>query len=185
VTEREPPDSLSPAIDAVLARFAGAVRAIGARYRVHGSELDDLLQEVRIRLWRARETSEQIAGTPASYLHRVATTAALDMLRRRRARPAVSLEEDVTATKMPKDARPLADARLESSEIGAIVSLAIGEITPSRQLVVRLYLSGYDREEVGELLGWSEAKVRNLLYRGLAELRERLTARGVTAGGAR
>jgi hypothetical protein len=34
-----------------------------------------------------------------------------------------------------------------------------------------MYLSGYDREEIADLLGWPEAKTSNLLYRGLADLR--------------
>jgi RNA polymerase sigma-70 factor (ECF subfamily) len=42
-----------------------------------------------------------------------------------------------------------------------------------------MHLAGYAREEIAQLLGWSEAKTRNLLYRGLADLRERLTARGI------
>jgi hypothetical protein len=35
------------------------------------------------------------------------------------------------------------------------------------------------------LLGWTEAKTRNLLYRGLADLRERLIERGFRPEGVR
>ena len=35
------------------------------------------------------------------------------------------------------------------------------------------------REEIARLLGWSEPKTRNLLYRGMDDLRARLTARGI------
>ncbi len=42
-----------------------------------------------------------------------------------------------------------------------------------------MYLAGYERREIADLLGWTEAKTRNLLYRGLADLRETLTTRGV------
>ena len=42
-----------------------------------------------------------------------------------------------------------------------------------------MYLKGYGREEIAALLGWSEAKTRNLLYRGLDDLRQRLIARGI------
>ena len=41
-----------------------------------------------------------------------------------------------------------------------------------------MHLAGYSREEIAQLMGWSEAKTRNLLYRGLAELREQLGQRG-------
>ncbi len=43
-----------------------------------------------------------------------------------------------------------------------------------------MYLAGYSREEVAKVMGWSEAKTRNLLYRGLADLREQLKEMGIT-----
>jgi RNA polymerase sigma-70 factor (ECF subfamily) len=42
-----------------------------------------------------------------------------------------------------------------------------------------MYLAGYNSTEIGALMGWTEAKARNLLYRGLAELRERLAEVGL------
>jgi RNA polymerase sigma-70 factor (ECF subfamily) len=46
-----------------------------------------------------------------------------------------------------------------------------------------MHLAGYERHEIAELLGWSEAKTRNLLYRGLADLREVLDSWGIRPGG--
>jgi len=40
---------------------------------------------------------------------------------------------------------------------------------------------GYRREEIAELLRWSDARTRNLLYRGLADLRAVLIAQGIGA----
>jgi RNA polymerase sigma-70 factor (ECF subfamily) len=45
-----------------------------------------------------------------------------------------------------------------------------------------MYLAGYDRVEIAELLGWSEAKTRNLLYRGLADVRTSLESWGFGPG---
>jgi RNA polymerase sigma-70 factor (ECF subfamily) len=76
-------------------------------------------------------------------------------------------------------------AVLEGSELADRVARAIGEIHASRRPAVRMHLAGYPREEIAKLMGWTEAKTRNLLYRGLADLRERLTAEGIgweTAG---
>jgi RNA polymerase sigma-70 factor (ECF subfamily) len=49
-------------------------------------------------------------------------------------------------------------------------------------VAVRYHLSGYDREDIARSLGWSEARTRNLLYRGLDDLRRRLVVMGVTPG---
>lgn len=59
------------------------------------------------------------------------------------------------------------------------VSRAIETIPASRRPVVRMYLAGYPREEIAALMGWTEGKTRNLRYRGLADLRDRLTCMGV------
>jgi len=103
-------------------------------------------------------------------------SAALDLLRRRRARRAdhtVALDDEVAATPDGPD------SVVEASELTAQVARAIDGIPASRRPVVRMYLAGYPREEIAALMGWSEPKTRNLLYRGLADLRERLTELGI------
>ena len=80
------PDSLSPALERVLERFGGVVRRVCWNYRFSGAEVDELMQEVRIRLWHAHggheHASENLAAIPASYLQRTALSAAIDLLRR-------------------------------------------------------------------------------------------------------
>jgi RNA polymerase sigma-70 factor (ECF subfamily) len=151
------------------------------------ADVDEVMQEVRIRLWRSHGTgtpgSEQIAPAPASYVYRTAVSAALDLIRRRRARRAgatVALDESGEAAGVATPESPRGpDADLEASELAAQVARAIDTIPATRRPAVRMYLAGYPREEIATLMGWSEAKTRNLLYRGLADLRERLTEWGV------
>jgi RNA polymerase sigma factor (sigma-70 family) len=174
-----PPDPLSPALEAVITRFAGMVRSVGWRHRLSDHDVDEVMQQVRIRLWQAQGSSEQITRAPASYVYRTAVSAALDLMRRRRARRAdatVSLDEGGSGIAAPA-ANPERD--LEYSELSRQVARAIDEIPASRRAVVRMHLAGHPREEIAQLLGWSEAKTRNLLYRGLADLRSRLTELGV------
>jgi RNA polymerase sigma-70 factor (ECF subfamily) len=47
-------------------------------------------------------------------------------------------------------------------------------------VAVRFHLGGYDREDLARMLGWTEARTRNLLYRGLDDLRRRLTDMGIS-----
>jgi RNA polymerase sigma-70 factor (ECF subfamily) len=177
-----PSDPLSLALERALGNFPGVLRRVCWRYRFSGADVDELLQEVRIRLWRAHGelagAGEHIASISASYLHRTALSAAIDLLRRRRARGGdrtMSIEDEQEG---------LADASgpeedLSQSELAAQVERAIEAIHPTRRPVVRMHLMGHSREEIARLLGWSEAKTRNLLYRGLADVRERLLAEGV------
>jgi RNA polymerase sigma factor (sigma-70 family) len=172
------PDPLSPALEAVVTRFAGMVRGVGWRHRLSDADVDEVMQQVRIRLWQARGDSEQISQSPASYIYRTAVSAALDLMRRRRAQRTdvtISLDEPDAAVPSRRDPHH----ELEYSELSQQVARAIDEIPASRRPVVRMYLAGHPREEIAQLLGWSEAKTRNLLYRGLADLRARLTELGV------
>lgn len=175
-----PGERLSDALEALVARFGTMVRTIGHRHRLDEADIDAVLQEVRIRLWRACPSSEQIERLGASYVYRTATSAALDIMRRRRAYAADLADSvDDPSQPLPSDVRTPAQD-LEASELAERVLAAVDALAPARRPVVRMYLTGYDREEIAELLGWSEAKVRNLLYRGLADLRQRLMEAGIT-----
>ena len=182
-----PPDPPFAALEAVIADFAEMVRRVAWRHRLVDADVDEVMQEVRIRLWRSHGTgvegSEQIQRAPASYVYRTAVSAALDLLRRRRTQRAgatVPIEDDTVAAaaSVPNDVRG-PDAELEATELAGQVARAIETIPASRRPAVRMYLAGYPREEIASLMGWSEAKTRNLLYRGLADLRERLTELGI------
>jgi RNA polymerase sigma factor (sigma-70 family) len=177
------PDSLSPALERTLGNFTGILRRVAWRYRFSGADVDELAQEVRIRLWRAHGdqegASEQIESIPASYLHRTALSAAIDLLRRRRARRSdrmISLEDD-DPHGMPEVAGP--DQDFAESELAEQVERAIESIHPSRRPAVRMHLMGHSRDEIAKVMGWTQAKARNLIYRGLADLRERLEAQGI------
>ena len=155
------------------------VRSIGARHRLSEADLDEVMQDVRIRLWKSGPSSEQIRALGASYVYRVATSAAVDLIRRRRARATDRTESvDSLADQIP-DARVSATRDLETDELHRRVLAAIETIPDSRRAVVRMYLAGYDREEIADMMAWSEAKTRNLLYRGLADLRARLGETGI------
>ena len=175
MTLHEAEQHLSLALEAAV-RSSGHGPAGGAAIPARDEGLDEVMQEVRIRLWRARGTSEQIDETNTSYVYRTASTAALDVLRRRRARQSErhdSIDGD-DAVAMLTAPNPDPHAALEGTELANRVARAIDEIPATRRPAVRMHLAGYPREEIAKLMGWTEAKTRNLLYRGLADLRERL-----------
>lgn len=170
---------VNAALESTVARFAERVRYIGVQYGLAGSDVEDLVQEVRLRLWKALESGEKILAAPASYIHRTAVSAALDLLRRRRARRETPARLSRPSGLLMLGASASADRLLEELELQEQVGKAVDSLIPARRSVVRMYLAGYQREEIADLLGWTEPKTRNLLYRGLADLRDRLTAMGI------
>ncbi|MDQ6827786.1 MAG: sigma-70 family RNA polymerase sigma factor [Gemmatimonadota bacterium] len=175
-----PHDPASAALDALLARYSALVRRIGWRHGLSDADVDEVMQEVRLRLWHARPESEKIRELSSSYVYQTASSAALDLLRRRRARREDSLE-DIVSDSASVSAVEAADSAIEHAELAAEVWRAVEALIESRRPIVRMYLTGYTREEISAVLGWSEAKTRNLLYRGLSDLRAALGARGISA----
>ncbi len=178
-----PADAASAALDALIARCADKVRLVGRTHRLDPGEVDEVFQEVRIRVWKATGQTERIASLPASYVYRTAASAALDFIRRRRARrhdTTDSIDSAPAAGLSLQHPEPFADR-----ELGDVIASALADLPASRRAVVRMYLDGYGPGEIGSLLGWTEAKARNLVYRGLADLRGSLARRGVGPEGIR
>lgn len=173
----EPNDRVSVALEALLVRFGRMVRRVGFDHGLAEADIDEVLQEVRIRIWKARpDTADQLN---AAYVHRTAVTAALDIVRRRRSLSRFVDSESTEEVPARSDAVGDPQKSLEAAELEMRVAEAVATLAASRRPVVRMYLQGYSREEIAGLLGWSEAKTRNLLYRGLADLRARLAGAGV------
>jgi len=169
------PLDLSAPLEQLVSRFARMVRHIGRGRGLSDADLDELVQEVRIRVWQARPA--MIGGLNAAYVHRTAASAALDIIRRRRRAREGSIE---AAGPLPGPSGPAEAAEL--GDLAERVARAVEMLAPARRPAVRMHLAGYAREEIAQLLGWSEAKTRNLLYRGLADLRAALLRQGIGPG---
>lgn len=182
-------DPLSTALEAVVSRFARLFQHVAFRHGLSAEDVAEVVQEVRVRLWRARPARETIEGLGVSYIYRTAMSAALEVVRRKRGSgPVVSSAENLNGQDhMEALAVAAAPERgpeqlLARSEIALAVSQAVRELPDARRTAVRLYLVGYTRDEIARTVGWSEAKARNLIYRGLADVRSSLERRGLGPG---
>lgn len=180
-----PDGDASRALEYVVSRFDAFIRRAARRHGLAGEEVDEAVQDLRLRIWKSLGTAELIRRANPSYIYRAAISASIDIIRRRRARrfEVATSDEDI-ADALP-DPRRSADEGLEGREVSAAIHRAVALLAESRRAVVRMHLAGYERDEIGDLLGWSEAKTRNLLYRGLADLRQTLESWGIRPGGSR
>jgi RNA polymerase sigma-70 factor (ECF subfamily) len=177
------------------ARFESLVREYGRFLRAvivrvcprnMGIQIADVEQEARIRFWKALQSEREI-DNPASYLYRIAVNAAIDATRRVVARHEEQLRTEAEA----EEAEPRPGFPLETSpeqapdriaarhQILQRVEAAIGALAEKRRIAVELHLQGMSTREIAELTSWSEPKARNLLYRGLSELRRALREQGI------
>jgi RNA polymerase sigma factor (sigma-70 family) len=144
-----------------------------------GIQFDDIEQEARIRLWRALRDERPVKNL-ASYIYRIAVTATIDAIRRVKNRR----EDHLDAESGEEGQAPVLTT--QSGELAAEHSLMLRRVNTvlatfdvDRRRTIQLYLEGLTTQEIADLLEWTEAKARNILYRGLAELRQQLRAEGI------
>ncbi|HKQ79178.1 MAG TPA: RNA polymerase sigma factor [Blastocatellia bacterium] len=150
-----------------------------------GIEFNDIEQEARLRLWHALRHESEIRN-PASYLYRIALTATIDAVRKIKAKREEQLhlaeaEEEYEGAPLALSSDPRHSPELEAErrQLASKVRKALARLPDNRRRAVGLYLEGFGSQEIADLLGWSEAKARNLLYRGLHDLRAQLCMEGV------
>lgn len=160
-----------PQFEQLVRDYAGLIRRVIARVsgRPHltGQFQDDIAQEVFLALWK-RLKREQPIEDPASYIFRVARREAIRVLMREASRRSQSLEDEHVELPSPH-ASPL--AALEARELGRAVEAALQQLPADRQRAARAHLIGLDAAEIGVLTGWPYNRVRNLVSRGMLDLR--------------
>jgi RNA polymerase sigma-70 factor (ECF subfamily) len=146
------------------------------------SQRDDLVQTAVMRVMQivqADAVAQGPARTLASfYLYKAAHSALVDEIRRVRRRHEDSLEteEDVAAV---TGAHLNPERIAASQEIGRGIQDCLTQMSDDRRLAVTLYLQGHTVPEASRILDWSAKRTENLVYRGLADLRECLTLKGM------
>ena len=163
---------------ALRRRLEQAVARVCPRWMLHHA--DDIVQVSMLRVLEVVRKDEQRRSFNASYLYRVAYSALVDELRRARWRHEVPLEGTDDAS---KPSHPSAEAGPESRaagrEVGEAIAACMRTLIPSRRRAVLLHLHGHSAAESAALLGQSLKQVRNLIYRGIADLRACLRKKGV------
>lgn len=145
------------------------------------SARDDLVQAAVMRVMQIVENQPPGAEGPrplsSSYLYRVAHSALVDEIRRVRRRAESDLEEGAVATIAVTREDP--ERITASREIGRGILDCLSRISRERRLAVTLYLQGHSIPEASRVLEWPAKRTENLVYRGLANLRECLLRKGM------
>lgn len=168
---RQPPEAL----EAIFRQHHEAV--FRTAYRITGDAMDaeDVLQTVFVRLLRRDEGREPLSPEEGAgrYLHRAAVNAALDLLRRRKRRPAVALDE--VGNDLADAAEPGPDRRQQSQELRTLLREALARLSPrSAEIFALRYFEGFGNHEIARLTGASQTAVAVLLHRARHRLQKEL-----------
>lgn len=144
--------------DELLHRYRGLLFTLCSRFKHRGLEVDDLIQEASIALWRNREKLFSLGSVQqAALTWKIARNAVIDALRR------------VEETDILPEGHDIADDdRSLLHELREQIALLE---EPDRS-IVRLQLEGYSYEEIGQRLEMTEKNVSVRLVRVKEKLRK-------------
>ncbi len=140
-------------------------------------DLDDLMQEVRIRVWRMLGDEKRSAYAAFS-LSRIVASCAIDQHRKRVVRA------DISVAEQPSDADHAMQApgpmqQTEHSQAVQRLQQELERLPERRRQPTALLLQGFTVDEIATIEGLSPATARNLAYRGINELQLRMRSAGV------
>jgi RNA polymerase sigma-70 factor (ECF subfamily) len=170
-------------------RWAGLASAMARAVRRQcpawlADHAQDIAQAALTKVMTAELKGEGARALSSFYLHRVAHSALVDEIRRRKRRPEVSLDETADDSGQVVRFEPRAqgdpESRASFRELGEAVRDCLLGAKRERRLAVTLYLQGHSVPEAARILGWDAKRTENLIYRGLADLRQCLLKRGHT-----
>ncbi len=168
---RSAPDT--PANASVAALFElhhDRVFRVARRITGNASDAEDVLQTVFLRIVR-RDDPPPRAEDAGNYLHRAATNASLDLLRRRKA----ARSEPIENAERFHDREPGPEIHHAGAQLREKLRAALARLTPrAAEIFVLRYFDGYGNREIARLLDTSWSTVAVTLHRTRAKLQKDL-----------
>jgi RNA polymerase sigma-70 factor, ECF subfamily len=168
----------SAAFTELVKRYQRNIYYLG--YRILGNHLDadEVVQECFVRLFRRRKEIANVASF-TSFLLRIATNYAIDLLRKKKGHGELGdesggfpSEEQIELSKRV----PTPGELFENKVIMKEIQVALEKLPPKQRITVILHdVNGYSKTEVAEMLSCPEATVRSNLHIGRNKLKKFLT----------
>jgi RNA polymerase sigma-70 factor (ECF subfamily) len=142
-------------------------------------DVDDVVQESYLRIWRARMSRP--IGATKSFLFQIARHLAVDFVRRERVSPLTRLPDAAVQTVL--DDKPGAAETACTRDELALLAEALHSLPPRcREVMLLRQIEGVSQKEIATRLGLSELTVQTHVVHGLRKLeaffRQRAIGRG-------
>ncbi|HVQ90411.1 MAG TPA: RNA polymerase sigma factor SigM [Mycobacteriales bacterium] len=152
------------AFEVLVRRHRDRMWAVALRTLRDPEEAADALQEALISAYRAAG-SFRAESAVTTWLHRIVVNACLDRVRRRQARPTVTLPDEGPGE--PADRRD----HLAERDTAMAVDAALGQLPIEQRSAITLVdIEGYSVAETARILGVAEGTVKSRCARGRARL---------------
>ena len=164
------------AFESLVERHQALVAGTVARMLGSNAEVEDITQQVFIRVWRS--AGRYVARAKfTTWLLKITRNLVFNEMRRAKRHPHVLVQVDPEADELPlkDEATETPDANLLQAELQRAIETAITQLPETQRmaLVLRRY-EDLSYEEIADVLDLSLPAVKSLLFRARTELRERL-----------
>lgn len=165
------------AFEELVERHQRLVVGTVARMLGSNSEVDDIAQQVFVRVWKSAKRYVPRAKF-TTWLLKITRNLVFNELRRRSRHAQVPLQSESEDEERPmRDERAMApDAALLEQELQGAIEAAIAQLPETQRMAV--VLRRYDElsyEEIAEVIEQSVPAVKSLLFRARTEMRTRLS----------
>lgn len=166
------------AFEKLIERHQSLVVGTVARMLGSNSDVEDIAQQVFIRVWKSASRYVPRAKF-TTWLLKITRNLVFNELRRtkRRAHAPLQTEAKVEELQLKDESNPSPDASLLELELQEAIEKAIGELPETQRmaLVLRRY-EEFSYEQIADVLNLSVPAVKSVLFRARTELRVRLSS---------
>ena len=135
---------------------------------------DDVEQTVYLGIWKQLERGQEIRF-PTSYVYTAAVRETLRLL----SAPRLESWDDHDPEDEVATAGSGPSTVYERIRKADALGECLGLLAPERRAAVKAHLAGFAVDEIMKMHDWPYQKARNLIARGLADLRQHLRERGI------
>jgi RNA polymerase sigma-70 factor, ECF subfamily len=161
----------SEALAEIYDRHARLLYSLALRIVRLPHDAEDVLQEVFAQVWRQAPRYDASRGTVIGWLVTLTRSRALDRLRRGRARPQAT-DDEQAAQELP-DSSPPVDLTLVSAQQAAAVRAALEALPDSQRVPLELaYYDGLSQSEIADKLDMPLGTIKTRMRQALLRLRE-------------
>ncbi|NBB94838.1 MAG: sigma-70 family RNA polymerase sigma factor [Planctomycetes bacterium] len=165
------------AFDRLVERNVKTVHALVYRFLREASMLDDITQEVFLRVYRYAPRYQPSAKF-STWLYRITANLCFNVMRSRKKRRAASLDamgDDDSHREVPDPSQPSPQADLDAEERRRLAVEAVNRLPENQRLAIVLNkFHDLSYEDIAETMETTTMAVKSLLSRARANLRDDL-----------
>lgn len=142
----------------------------------HKLDKEDMLQEIRIRVWRAFSSNGSNIRHPGAYIKKIIQSVlANEMKKQKKDWHVIQLAEAELTQHSKTDGEISPPLNLQSD----IVMAALAMLKETPQQVIKCRIGGLSFHEIAQLNRWNLKEACNVYYRGIGELKRILREKGM------